>query len=109
MKEVSLTPAVDATDLVAASATQQRLRHTVIPLALLMLCPPAVGVLWFTHVKLGGSVAALAQLITERGFFATIAEIWAPLLFGTPTAWAMLGTFIACQMALMRLLPGARF
>jgi 7-dehydrocholesterol reductase len=100
---------LEASALFAESEPKQRLRHTVIPLVLLTLCPPAVGVLWFTHTQLDGSVAMLARLVSERGLFTTVAQIWAPILFGTPTAWTMLAAFIALQMVLMRVVPGKPF
>jgi len=91
------------------SPRQSQLRRTLVPLLLLTLCPPFVLVLWYTHVELGGSLAALGEFLGERGVVSGVVEIWRPYLFGTSAAWAIIGVFGGLQLALMRLLPGARF
>jgi 7-dehydrocholesterol reductase len=83
------------------------LRRTVGPLLLLLGAPPFVMLLWFTHVHLGGSIAALGALMAEQGVLTTIAEAWGPVALGSPAAWSMIAGFAALQLALMRLLPGA--
>jgi 7-dehydrocholesterol reductase len=85
------------------------LRQTVVPLSLISVCPPTAMLLWHTHTALGGSLTALLSEIRHAGLLATIANVWGPVLFGTRTAWTVLGVFAAIQLALMRLLPGARF
>ncbi len=85
------------------------LRETLVPLALVTVCPPAVMLVWHTHVELGGSIAALGRELWQGGIFATILRVWGAHLLGSPTAWAIIGVFAAVQLALMRLLPGRPF
>ncbi len=85
------------------------LRRTVIPLALIVACPPGAMLIWYTHTQLGGSVGELASFVGEHGPWGAIARIWGPVFFGTAKGWAIIGIFAAVQLALMRLLPGKRF
>jgi 7-dehydrocholesterol reductase len=85
------------------------LRQTVVPAALLLACPPAVMLVWHTHVALGGSLAALLAEFARDGFFATLWAVWGPVFLGTRTAWAMIGSFAAVELVLMRVLPGKTF
>ena len=82
---------------------------TLVPLFLLLVCPPTAIVFWHVNVDLGGSFAAFADLCLTDGVLATLWSAWEPVFFGTPTAWALIGVFAALQLALMRLLPGADF
>ena len=84
-------------------------RQTLVPLTLIAVCPPTAMLLWYTHVHLGGEVGRLAAAVAADGLIGTIARAWGPVLFGSPAAWAMIGGFAALELALMRLLPGARF
>lgn len=83
----------------------QAIRRTLISLLLLAVCPPFVMLLWYTHVALGGSLTALVQRIAADGLGGTIAAAWGPVVFGSPTAWTILGVFVSLQLALVRLLP----
>jgi 7-dehydrocholesterol reductase len=65
--------------------------------------------LWYTHTALGGSLSALAAFVRDAGPLGALARIWGPVLFGTKTAWAILGTFAAVELLLMRVLPGKAF
>lgn len=84
-------------------------RRTLGPLALMLVCPPFAIVLWYTHVHLGGSLASLWQLIAADGLISTVATIWAPVFWGSPVAWTVIGVFAVFELALMKLVPGARF
>lgn len=83
--------------------------RTVIPLLLIILSPLTAIILWYTHVALGGSLAQLWRELSQHGVVPTIYRIWRPVFFGSPTAWAILGTFAAMQLIFMRILPGKRF
>jgi 7-dehydrocholesterol reductase len=85
------------------------LRQTLIPAFLITVCPPTSLVVWYTHTALGGSLAALVSFFRHEGFFAALAQIWGPVFFGTGQAWTIIAVFAAVELALMRLLPGARF
>jgi 7-dehydrocholesterol reductase len=85
------------------------LRQTVIPATLISVCPPTVILLWHVHVALGGSLRALLGEFARDGFFATLMSIWKPVMFGTSTAWAIIGVFAAVELLLMRILPGKPF
>ena len=84
-------------------------RRTLSSSLLILLCPPVAILMWHTCVNLNGSLSELTQLFVQNGFLATIGEIWAPVFWGTSTAWTMIGVFAAFELALMRLLPGKRF
>jgi 7-dehydrocholesterol reductase len=83
-------------------------RPVIAPLLVIVICPPIVGLIWFTHTKLDGSVAALAELMTSQGVTSTIWQVWRPIFFGSPTAWAIIAIFASMELVFMRLLPGGR-
>jgi 7-dehydrocholesterol reductase len=82
---------------------------TLIPATLMLLCPPTAILVWYTHTALGGSIAALGQLVAREGLGGTVSRVFTPVFFGSPTAWAVIGIFAASQLALLRLLPGPPF
>jgi 7-dehydrocholesterol reductase len=84
------------------------LRRTL-PLLLLVLCPPTALVIWHTHVALDGSVTQLGLFFAQQGILSGLWTIIAPVAFGSPSAWAMIGIFAVIQLAFIRLLPGKRF
>ena len=85
------------------------LRQTLIPAFLITVCPPTSLLVWYTHTALGGSLSALLSLIAHDGLFTTIGHIWGPVVFGTKTAWSIIGIFAAVELVLMRVLPGKEF
>ncbi|HEY2513389.1 MAG TPA: hypothetical protein VGI39_21115, partial [Polyangiaceae bacterium] len=85
------------------------LRQTLIPAFLITVCPPTSLLVWYTHTALGGSLSALVAVIARDGFFATLGHIWGPVVFGTKTAWSIIGIFAAVELLLMRVLPGKEF
>jgi 7-dehydrocholesterol reductase len=85
------------------------LRRTVLPLALILSCPPGAMLIWYTHTQLGGSVSELVSFFGEHGPWGAIAKIWGPVFFGTARGWAIIGIFAAVQLLFMRILPGKRF
>lgn len=84
-------------------------RATLVPLSLLVLCPPTVFLFWHTSVNLGGSLQVLGQQFAEHGMWTTLMEIWRPVFWGTPTAWTIIAVFAAFELTLMRILPGKTF
>lgn len=84
-------------------------RRTLSSAFLIMACPPAAILMWYTCVHLNGSVAELVALFSTQGFIGTVKSIWLPVFFGTQTAWTMVGCFAAFELALMKILPGKRF
>lgn len=84
-------------------------RYMVLPLLLIVVCPPTAIVFWHTNVALGGSFHELLQLVARDGALTTLYAIWRPVFFGSPQAWAMLGAFAALELVLMRLVPGKVF
>jgi len=88
---------------------QKWMRQTLVPALLLLLCPPATFLFWYTNVSLDGSLYLLWELILQQGFFTTIYKISSPYIFGTTTAWQIIGIFAAFELALMKLLPGKPF
>ncbi len=65
--------------------------------------------IWYTNVHLDGSIHKLLSLFSQEGIFQTIYTVWAPLFFGTKTAWKILAVFAAAELILMKLLPGRKF
>lgn len=82
------------------------LRNTLFPLFLIVSAPPFAIIVWYTNTQLSGSLLQLGQLFMSQGFFHTLYTMWAPVFFGSPTAWSMIAIFMAFQLALMRLVPG---
>ena len=85
------------------------LRQTVVPALLITVCPPTAILIWYVHSALGGSLSRLVDLFAKDGLFTTLERIWAPVFFGSKTAWAILGIFAAIELVLMRVLPGKTF
>jgi len=81
---------------------------SALPALVILASPPFALLVWYTHAHLGGSLTALATMAAERGVGATLAAALGPHLLGSRPAWLMLAVFAAVQLALLRLLPGAR-
>ncbi|MFT3775966.1 MAG: hypothetical protein QM820_62270 [Minicystis sp.] len=79
--------------------TPSLLRRTVVPLVLMIACPPAVILLWMITAHFDGSVMAFLHTIDLPTFLR---------LFPRPTlsAASMLATFAALEWALLVALPG---
>jgi 7-dehydrocholesterol reductase len=89
--------------------TSQWARQTIAPLFLILACPPAVFLFWYTNVALDGSFLKLGGLIHEEGLFKLIRDVWSPYFFGSAAAWKMLACFSIFQLLLIRYLPGKTF
>lgn len=83
--------------------------NTLVPLVLLTLCPPTVFVFWHVATALDGSFMAFWSLAAKQGLIETIASIWKPLFFGSPTAWKIISIYAAFQLLLMKVVPGKPF
>ncbi len=86
-----------------------KLRVTLAPLLLILLCPPFVMLMWYTNTSLEGSLTALWNLMLTQGFIATAMNIWAPYFWGSPVAWEIISYFTLFELILMRVLPGKVF
>ena len=76
-------------------------RGVLMPLFLVIVCPPVAMLLWFTHVKLGGSLAALFDIFRRDGVLATVRGVWGPLAFGSCTAWTLIGLAMIIGIGIM--------
>jgi 7-dehydrocholesterol reductase len=85
------------------------LRMTLVPAALIAICPPTAILVWYTHTALGGSLVALGRLVAHDGAATAIGKIFGPVFFGSKTAWSVIAVFAATQLLLMRALPGKPF
>ncbi len=85
------------------------IHFTFVPLFMLLVCPPAVFIFWYTNTSLMGSFQALGALIGQNGFFSTLSTIAGPVFLGSKTAWTILASFAAFQLLLMRIVPGKPF
>nr|WP_232220487.1 7-dehydrocholesterol reductase [Legionella tunisiensis] len=74
---------------------------------LILLCPPFVMLMWYTNTELAGSLAALWNIMTQKGLVQTIYDVWRPYL-GSGTAWVIIGCFIALKL-FNAFLPGKPF
>ena len=83
-----------------------RLRNTIGPLFLMLLCPPFVMLMWYTNTALDGSLLGLWDQMMHQGVLQTIYDIWKPYFWGSTTAWEIIACFIVFELALMRFLPG---
>ncbi len=105
--------AIAATTSEAASSDKRGVnalfRRVLMPLFLLSVCPPFAIVVWHTHTALDGSLVRLYQMFAARGALEGLRDIWGPVFFGSPTAWLIIGSFAAFELALMRFLPGPDF
>lgn len=79
---------------------------TLVPLLLMLLTPPVVLIFWYVNTAFGGSFANFWEFAQLNGLFKTIYQIWAPVFFGTPVAWAIIGIFAAIQIFFLQFLPG---
>jgi hypothetical protein len=75
-------------------------------LLVILLTPPAAIIFWYTSQNLGGSFTKLYQFFSDQGFFTGLYEIWAPVFWGSKTAWAIIGIYAAVELFLMKVLPG---
>jgi 7-dehydrocholesterol reductase len=88
------------------SYSSRLFRQTLVPLFLILVCPPTVFLFWYTNTALDGSFMKLGALFAQNGVWPTIKEIWAPYFFGSAAAWKILGVFALTELILMRVLPG---
>lgn len=86
-----------------------KLRNTLGPLLLILLCPIFVMLMWYTNTQLEGSLSTLWDLMNQQGFLPTIYNIWQPYFWGSAIAWKMIFIFVLFELALMRILPGKQF
>lgn len=84
-------------------------RQTVVPLLLILICPPTVFLFWYTNTALDGSFVQLGQQFAEQGIWQTITSIWGPYFFGSKMGWTIIGGFAALELLLMRFLPGKKY
>lgn len=83
-----------------------KLRNTLGPLLLILLCPPFAILMWYTNTALQGSFQALFSMFYQYGIFTSIYQIWQPVFFGSKIAWCIIAVFAAFQFILMKFVPG---
>ena len=81
---------------------------SIMPLFFMITCPLSVLLIWHINTAMNGSLIQFVQDIMQNGFWTIIHQIWAPVFFGTQTAWEIIFTFMATQLLLMRVVPGKR-
>lgn len=89
--------------------TNRWVHQYLVPLFLILACPPAVFVFWYVASHLDGSFMSFWGLVAQRGLFSTIWGIWSPVFFGSATAWKIIGIYAAFQLFLMKVVPGKPF
>ncbi len=80
--------------------------RNLIVLLVILATPPAAILFWYTSQYLDGSFAKLFHFFTEHGFFKGLYTIWAPVFWGSKTAWVIIGIYAAVELILMKVLPG---
>jgi len=84
-------------------------KKTVVPLILMLFCPPIVILMWYTNVVLDGSLSSLADKFSSEGVLGSIYSIWRPVFFGSETAWMCIAVFSIAQILIMKWTPGKKF
>jgi 7-dehydrocholesterol reductase len=79
------------------------------PLFLIVVCPPAVLLIWYTNTYLNGSFVQLFQEFSQKGLLVSVYDVWHPVFFGSKTAWTIVGIFAVVELLMMRFLPGKTF
>jgi len=77
-------------------------------LAIILVTPPVAIILWYTNTHLEGSLRELIRFFGDHSFFGGLYEMWAPVFWGSKTAWSILGIYAAVQIFLMKVLPGRK-
>ena len=82
-------------------------RETLGPLALMFLTPIVSIVFFHVCTHMNGDFVAFAELCYEMGFGTVVYSIWPSATDGE--TWRMILSFMAFELALMKLVPGKRF
>ena len=75
---------------------------------IIILTPPSAILFWYTSAHLDGSLLNLVNFLADKGIFKGIYEIWAPVFWGSKTAWEIIVIFALIQIFFMKVLPGKR-
>ncbi len=86
--------------------TNQSLLRNFGVLMLILLTPPAAILFWYTSQNLNGSFLELFRFFGDEGFFKAIYQIWAPVFWGSKSAWLIIAVFAVTEIILLKLLPG---
>jgi 7-dehydrocholesterol reductase len=86
--------------------THQSVFRNIGVLLIILLTPIAAITFWYTSQNLNGSFMELFNFFKTEGLFTGIYMIWAPVFWGSKTAWTIIGIYAAIQLAFMKLLPG---
>jgi len=86
--------------------THQSAFRNVGVLLIILLTPIAAITFWYTSQNLNGSFLELFRFFKTEGLFSGIYLIWAPVFWGSRTAWIIIGIYAAVQLVFMKILPG---
>lgn len=79
-------------------------RFTLMPLFLLLSCPPAAFLIWFINRQWDGSISLFIHSLS----LPTLTSLWRPVLWGNSMSWNIIGIFMLIQLTLMRVVPGKK-
>lgn len=82
-------------------------RETLGPLALMFLTPIVSIIFFHVCANMDGDFIAFAKLCLAMGFWPVMYDIWPS--FMDQETWTMILSFMAFELALMKLVPGKRF
>ena len=80
----------------------------LVPLFLIVCCPIAVFVIWYTNAKLGGSLTLFQEIIWQNGIVDVAKTVILPNILGSYKAWAIIAVFGFFQALLLKFLPGKK-
>jgi len=92
-----------------STTTSNFFNRTVVPLFLVVVCPPVAMLMWHINVNLDGSLVKFWTELTDKGFLTIINQVWLARFFGSFMAWKIIGVFAALQLLMMRFLPGKKY
>jgi 7-dehydrocholesterol reductase len=76
-------------------------------LLIMLSSPPFAILMWYCCVHLDGNISDIYPQMVSKGIVGFFTDIW-PSAFD-PVAWRLILSFMALQLALMRIVPGPEF
>jgi 7-dehydrocholesterol reductase len=86
--------------------TNKSLLRNIGVLFIILITPIAAITFWYTSQNLQGSFLELFKFFSSEGLISGIYKIWAPVFWGSKTAWLIIGIYAAIQLVFMKILPG---
>lgn len=88
--------------------TNNTITRNIGVLFIILLTPPAAILFWYTSHYLDGSFIQLFEYFKTNGLINGLYQIWAPVFWGSKTAWTMIAIFALFELLLLKFLPGKK-